>query len=648
MAVANMKKLTVFVYADDTERVLHRLIRLRCVSVENTPADAPEWRREDCDRERTEAERAVGRIAEALIPLHKYTVKRKKLFSPRKEIVTAAFVSDGRYEKAREVVRQTQKTLADLTAARARTTSLRGEMQSLLPWLAYDLPLDEKATKNTTVLTGILPSSVSVDALADQLADAAAELTVVNRDGAGIYVSVLYYNPEEEAVLRLLSEYGLVRATFGTIPAPGDTAEVAYARVEEQLRQSEAQCDSLEERLTALAADVDLVEVLYDIEKTRLTMLENKAKLSAFGSCRIITGWVPADCRDRVSEALDSFACAYELSDPEPGEIPPVLLRNNGFATNFEWVLGMYSYPAYGTFDPTMIMSIFYFIIFGLMFADVGYGLLLTLGCFGAVKLMHPRESMKRFLYMFGYCGISCMIMGLIFGGWFSDMPTAILQNMFGIENAKERFGFFNGLWFNPIDEPMTFLVVSLGIGALHLVTGMAIKFWLLCREGHIWDAILDIGLYWVLFAGLGLMFAAPAVGPWVAGGAALLIVLTHGRKKKNLFGKITGGLLGLYDLISYASDLLSYSRILALGLAAAVIGQVVNILGTMAGGGVVGFLALIVAFLIGHVLNLALNVLGTFVHTSRLQYIEFFGKFFEDGGVPFKPQTPSDTYTVE
>ena len=192
----------------------------------------------------------------------------------------------------------------------------------------------------------------------------------------------------------------------------------------------------------------------------------------------------------------------------------------------------------------------------------------------------------------------------------------------------------------------MGFLIFSLAVGAIHLIAGMAVKFVILCKDGHVWDAIFDIGAYWVLFAGFGLLAIVPEVGKWVAIAGAVFIVLTHGRDAKNIFMKLVKGLLGLYDLINYGSDLLSYSRILALGLSAGIIAQVVNLLGTMGGPTVGGFIMMAFVFVIGHVLNLAINMLGTFVHASRLQYIEFFGKFYEDGGTPFEPALSSEKYT--
>ena len=201
---------------------------------------------------------------------------------------------------------------------------------------------------------------------------------------------------------------------------------------------------------------------------------------------------------------------------------------------------------------------------------------------------------------------------------------------------------------FDPIQNPMAFLVLSLGFGALHLIAGMAVKAYVLCRRGKVLDALFDTLPYWTLFAGLGWLVLDRKIGLILCICGVASIVLTQGRHKKGLLMKLMGGLLGLYDLINYASDLLSYSRILALGLAAGVIGQVVNVMATLKGASFVGVIMMVLVFVIGHLLNLVINVLGTFVHTSRLQYIEFFNKFYEDGGTPFKPMVTADRYTKD
>ena len=294
-------------------------------------------------------------------------------------------------------------------------------------------------------------------------------------------------------------------------------------------------------------------------------------------------------------------------------------------------------------------------IIFGLMFADAGYGLVLSAACFLLVRFTHPRESMKRFLLMFGYCGLSCIVCGVLFGSYFGNFPLAFLENFVG--QAPEQLPNLSllpseaanvAILFDPLQNPMGFLIVSLGIGAVHLIAGMAVQAYILCRRGKVLDALFDIGSYWLLFAGIATFALGLPAGVWLTLGGVLAILLTQGRSRKGIAGKLIGGFGGLYNLINFASDLLSYSRILALGLASAVVGQVVNILATLKGGSFIGFILMIVVFCVGHLLNLVINVLGTFVHTARLQYIEFFGKFYEDGGIPFRPIKVADRYSED
>ena len=493
----------------------------------------------------------------------------------------------------------------------------------------------------------------------DALADLHAGVEEVGRDEDALYVSVLTMKEDADAVSRALTGLGFLRVTFKGLPDEAAPAAENLRLCQKELDERDISLQIITDTLRRLSEKLPELQVLYDLESTTLTAAREKQKLATTEECVVLEGWVPAEREGKVAAALDKLPCAYGMEEPAEGEEPPVLLKNNAFSANFEWVVGMYSYPKYGTFDPTTVMSIFYFLIFGLMFADVGYGILVTLIGFLAPKILRMKPSMTRMLNMFAYCGIACAVCGFIFGGWFGDLPYALMTSFGGYESteaAKEAFPLFNGLVvtfggepvsLNPLDNPMAFLIISLAMGAVHLIAGMAVKFVLLCKQGDVFAAIFDIGAYWILFAGLALIFVSPNVGWIVLGVGALMIVATYGRAQKNFLMRIAMGFKGLYDLINYASDLLSYCRILALGLASAVMAQVFNLLATMGGPTPVGFVLLVAVLLIGHVLNIAINLLGAFVHTSRLQYLEFFGKFFEDGGVGFAPATPSEEYST-
>lgn len=666
MSVSVMKKLTVLAPERDADRLVRRLMRLRCAELTSVPlGDLPDGGtllRYDCDTARAEAERRVADVTAAIPLLEAYTVKAMPWNKKPVAITTEEFRKSGRFDTARETVAEVLALRDTRTAATNEYNRLSDLCQSLTPWLEYQQPLTGEGTNLCEVWLGTLPPKTLISEADDALADLHAGVEEIHRDETALYVSVLLLKEDSDATARALAGKGFLRLTFKGLPAEGDVpAKEQHKLCLRELDELDNQLQICADRLRALSERLPDVKVLFDLEMTALTAARQKQKLATTEQCVVLEAWVPAERETRVSAALDKLPCAYGLEEPAPDEEPPILLKNNGFASNFEWVVGMYSYPKYGTFDPTFIMSIYYFVIFGLMFADVGYGALLVLVGFLAPKILHMKPSMTRMLNMFAYCGIACTVFGFVFGGWFGDLPYALMTGFGGYESAeaaKEAYPIFNGLVItlngepvslNPLDNPMAFLVVSLAMGAVHLIGGMAVKFVLLCKQGEVFAAIFDIGSYWILFAGLGLIFVNPTVGWIVLGVGALMIVATYGRAQKNPIMRVLMGFKGLYDLINYASDLLSYCRILALGLAAAVMAQVFNLLATMGGPTPVGFVLLVVVLLIGHVLNIAINLLGSFVHTSRLQYLEFFGKFFEDGGAGFVPAEPSNEYsTVE
>ena len=666
MSVSVMKKLTVLAPERDADRLVRRLMRLRCAELTSVPlGDLPDGGtllRYDCDTTRAEAERRVADVTAAIPLLEAYTVKAMPWNKKPVAITTEEFRKSGRFDTARETVAEVLALRDARTAATNEYNRLSDLCQSLTPWLEYQQPLTGEGTNLCEVWLGTLPPKTLISEADDALADLHAGVEEIHRDETALYVSVLLLKEDSDATARALAGKGFLRLTFKGLPAEGDVpAKEQHKLCLRKLDELDNQLQICADRLRALSERLPDVKVLFDLEMTALTAARQKQKLATTEQCVVLEAWVPAERETRVSAALDKLPCAYGLEEPAPDEEPPILLKNNGFASNFEWVVGMYSYPKYGTFDPTFIMSIYYFVIFGLMFADVGYGALLVLVGFLAPKILHMKPSMTRMLNMFAYCGIACTVFGFVFGGWFGDLPYALMTGFGGYESAeaaKEAYPIFNGLVItlngepvslNPLDNPMAFLVVSLAMGAVHLIGGMAVKFVLLCKQGEVFAAIFDIGSYWILFAGLGLIFVNPTVGWIVLGVGALMIVATYGRAQKNPIMRVLMGFKGLYDLINYASDLLSYCRILALGLAAAVMAQVFNLLATMGGPTPVGFVLLVVVLLIGHVLNIAINLLGSFVHTSRLQYLEFFGKFFEDGGAGFVPAEPSNEYsTVE
>ena len=654
MSVSIMRKLTVFAPKEGADALVRKLMRLRCVQVRQVDDSGTRLERVICDAQRAAAERRLAAVTDALEILAKYS-SRKGFVQTQNQLDIEKFMAE-RYDAATQAVQQTLETKQREHDCQAEIALLTGRMHALAPWLTYRLPLELAATRSCEITLGALPAKTKIDEVTDALSEYCSEIESMFSDEDGEYVAVVCHKSDSAAVQRVLAERGFIKASLKEF---SDLPRQEYQICSERVAELQAELESIKQIMFELAAKQDNLEALWDVENSALTAAITKQKLAQTDCCVVLEGWAPLSRAEKVAEVLQDWECAFEFEEPAEGEEPPVLLRNNKFAQNFEWVVGMYSYPKYGTYDPTMIMSIFYFLIFGLMFADVGYGALLALGGFLAPPLLKMRDGMRRTLNMFGYCGIACIICGVIFGGWFGDMPYAIMVNLLGLfpttEAAVAAVPFFNGVQLtlggapvslNPMSNPMAFLVVSLGVGALHLIAGFVVKFVLLCKDKHVFAAIFDVGSWLIIFAGAGAFFLHKTVGIAMVVLGVLMIVFTAGRGNKNPILWFFKGLLGLYDAINYAADLLSYSRILALGLASAVIAQVVNMVGTMFVSGVPGFVVLLLVSLIGHSVNMALNVLGSFVHTSRLQYLEFFGKFFEDGGEGFVPVADSNRYT--
>ena len=637
-----MKRLTVWAYAGDADAVAAKLIKLRCVDVDTVGTDSDSYLvRYDPSARIRECENSLASIESAMEPLYPFSKKRGGLgAAPAINADREAFAADrggvrsdtaavvARINGMRERLGAIERELADATA----------KADAAKPWLGCGLSLDSNGTESTRLVFGSLPTSTEESAIEARLDGLAAAWRVIKRDPNAAYAIFIAERSDADELMRRLNTAGFVRATF---PDGCGCAEEICAAANERISALTAEREEINQTFCGLAGRLDDLRVLWDTVSTELVGEQLKEKLMATGSCVLLRGWIPEKRTEKVTAALDALGCAYDLTDPEPGDDVPVKLENNRFASCFEWVVAMYSLPAYGTFDPTFIMSFFYVLFFAMMFADVGYGLVLAVGGFLIPRLLHMKPEKAAPFRMFAFCGIGSIITGVLFGGYFGDMPLALIRAF----NPEAELPSTLAIVVDPVAQPTTFLLIALALGFVHLVAGQAIKFAIVWKDSPV-DAICDYALFWALYGGLIMLIIVPSVGKWVAIGAAAAIVLTGGRKEKNILMRIPKGFLALYGVVSFGPDILSYSRILALALSGSVLAQVMNILGTMGSSPVAVVVGMIFVFIVGHTINLALSTLGSFVHTSRLQYIEFFGKFYEDGGRPYAPATPSERYS--
>lgn len=648
--IEKMECISLYGLTGDSRRMLDDLMKCGCVQISD-PEQAPEYEaiKESVRRGTVDvydSEQALSRLNLAIGALAPFAPK-KSLFTPRREV---SFDQMAQGKARREAM-----SLCDSVEAQQREISfLKGELSkqeflisSLEPWKDLDQPLDRLETRSAQVILAVLPLEVSLEELVSdgEEAELGAYFAQISEDLQQRYLAAVCHREKASGVWDLLRQRGASRASF---PGMKGTAAENMEACRSQMADLEESLKAAQGMLEGFGGQIDLLREAYDATQMAIETAKARQKMLHTEDTFFFQAWVPQRRKDQVERALAPYTCYYEFRPPEEGEDPPVLLKNNKLVEPFETVTEMYSLPAYNSLDPDPVMAPFYFIFFGMMLSDAGYGLILAIaGLWGAKKLeMGPGG--KKMLKMLGYCGISTIFWGALYGSWFGDAIPKVAEVFFGKS-------FQMPMLIDPLGNPVAVLAIAFVFGYIHILVGLGVKMYLMIRRGHLLDALMDVGFWYLVLIGLpvmaagmmlgGSLAALGTVGQWIAIVGAVGLVLTQGRDKKNPIVKLFSGLLSLYDITGYFSDLLSYSRIMALGLATAVIGQVVNLMGTLPGRSIFGALLFILVFLLGHTLNLAINALGSYVHTSRLQYVEFFGKFFESGGQAFSPLRPKPKY---
>ena len=580
----------------------------------------------------------MSRTDTALDTLKRYSKEKEPLFATKK-VINGERLKDllNRRAEIEGYISSILRLNYRLRMTDEKINKMSSDLASLKPWIVYDVPLDISETKFTNIELGVVPSTVNLDNIKEKFSELElpSDISVVNSDRELIYLAVVMMKEGTDNVLGILKQYG-----FTQLPFQGFEGRVSD-NIEKITKQIDEQKDvrrELEDEVAGygkMQQDIEFLSDYLTIERDRERI---KSKMRVTKRTFNFEGWVPSHLKDGVERILDRYGCHYEYREPLEGEEVPVMIENSAAVTPFEAVTQMYSMPDYKGFDPTKWFAIFYAMFFGIMLSDAGYGLVITIATFVVLKKFELEGMTKKMVKMFMYCGIATVFWGAMFGGWFGDLIPVVADVLFGKKVEIKP------IWFNPIDDPTRLLIWSLGFGVVHIFLGMAINAYMLIKRGHFWDAVFDVFSWYVLIIG-AIMYGALGnsnpmlgkIGLYMAVIGAAVLLLTGGRKNKG-FGKVTGGLGALYGITGYVSDILSYSRLLALGLATGVIASVVNTMGSLGGRGIVSFIVLIVVGIVGHSFNMAINILGAFVHSSRLQYIEFFGKFYEDGGEEFDP----------
>lgn len=657
MAVVPMKRMELWALRD-RQKPLLELLQLRG-AVEVRPASQAEgmFSREDTSQLCREAEQAAQTLETAAQLLEPYAPGKKGMLSflagrPVKTPDQYASMA----QKAPALLEQgkaLEQLGRQLEEAEGQFPRLAAQKEGLAPWVSLDLPLTYTGTEHTRALIGSFPEAWDTQALVEKLEEAlpeacAIELQVLSRMPQMTCVFLLCHvcwASQVEAVLRGMG--------FSYPPSSGDLSPaLALEKLEQEEAALRQKVQSIQGELQDQAGQREDLLLAADYYQARAENYRVLGEIWQSPHAFCVTGYVPEDRAAALGAELENrFAAFVRWENPAPEEDTPVQLRNGLFTAPMENVVEGYSLPTRQEVDPSAVMAVFYYVFYGLMLSDAAYGLLMVAGCGIALKkFKHMEERMGKSLRMFLFCGISTTLWGVLFGSYFGDCIPVIAETFFHQEVTVPA------LWFEPLSDPMRLLIFSFGVGVLHLFTGLGVQFYQLAKRRKYADALYDVVFWYLLVGGLlvvllsteifqniaQLPFRIPSavvtVAGVLAGVGAVGILCTAGRESKNPFKRFLKGLYGLYNVSGYLSDILSYSRLLALSLATGVISTVFNQLGAMLGDGVVGALFFAVVFLIGHSMNMAINVLGAYVHTNRLQFVEFFGKFYEGGGKAYAP----------
>ena len=548
-------------------------------------------------------------------------------------------------DSADEILRLCEKlsSLSEgITFEKAETVRQQTLIDYYRPWERLDIPMSCVRTLSSSVFIGYFKEQLSKDDVLARLAVSAPELDsvdvqIISSSAAMTAVVALCHHSDREELEKALRENGFVK--------PDNPAKALPSSVIKQAQEKIAVCrekiESYELEISSHAADYEKIRLLSDYYSVQAEKYRTVAMAATSERAAFIEGYVPERDSEQLKFEIERrFTAQVEFSQPDyENEDVPVLIENNRFAAGVENISNMYSPPSNSDVDPNPVMSFFFYSLFGLMLSDAGYGLLMVIVALVArFKFKVTGNKAKTVSFIF-WCGLSTVFWGAMFGGWFGDLIPTVCTTFLGWEKGPDL-----AIWFTPIENSMKLLMFSFAFGLVHLYAGLAIRFYMLVKQKQVLAAFCDVipvALFVAGFAGFGAgMLTETSATVQKASKilllvGAVLIVLTAGRSAKNIAGKLGGGLYGIYNTTTgYLGDILSYSRLLALGLVTGVIANVVNMLAAMPKN----IILFIPIFIIGHAVNLAVNLIGTYVHTSRLQYVEFFSKFYEGGGRIFTP----------
>ena len=646
MAISNMLKLLLIGNVKERNSLIKHLHKLGCVEVATTDkiekmqsADTGEYA-DKCKVKLARLEFCLETVKSYKPTALKLAKEQKIDYIPAKgkgPFQTRPLISFEDFSNLKDIetdiftqISQLKEYTDKIIALRARTQKETNVIASLAPYANMHAPFSKfKDTATASVLLGEVAKTKV--ALFEKIeSEYGGVYEVFQGSGNSDGVAIVIDKSKREDIQQLLADTEFTACSISSDSTP----EEMRAQAEKNLAETEKERNLAIEAIMTFENIFDDVKRLHDYFTLEVAKAESENRTQTTSSTYYLEAWLPEGEKDRVDKDLENspLSLAYTIREPLESETPPTFVESNGVVAPYESVTNMFSVPFYKEIDPNPSVAFFFFLIFGMMLGDAGYGLLLTLGTGIILALRKPPKGEMNLVKIMFMGGISTFIWGFLFGSYFGLSATDL-----GI-----------WCWFNPIEDPMPLLILSLAVGVVQMFFGMAINMVALIKKHQPVWGISSAFSWYFLALGIGGIFGASYIGAWaktagivfaVLGVVLLMLSGTFGKRGAK---KVTGALSSLYGIINFFSDMMSYTRIFGLGLASGVIGMVFNEIASVISGMMpfkfMGVIVTIIICIIGHTFNISINALGAYVHNSRLQFVEFFGKFYTGGGELFAP----------
>ncbi len=645
--IVPMKRVTLAAMQADEERLLQSLQRagtVEIISLSEEPLS---------DDQLEAISNRLQKIQDSMEAIRSFAPK-KSFLSPQKREKALSDVQ-AESDQANAAADEIETLLHRKASLLSESEKIVAQKEDLLPWMELTVPMS--SVKNTKRIHYFVGFCAQKDR--QKLEEQDYLETQFFSDATDAPTIVACRETDARVTQNFLK--GLEWTDYA-FPKSNDTPSGAIRKLDLRLTEIQNELSQVEQQIVSHSEQLELLENVADLTAIDRDRIEAKRELLHTHTTFVLEGWVREDSVERTEQAIRDVTEAYsfEVRDPNEEEIPPSVVKNNKIVTPFEEVQTLYSRPDPYGIDGTPYMTPFYILLFGLMLSDTGYGILLALGALAYIKIKKPTGMSGGISRVLAWGGLSTAVWGVFVGSFFGISRTPASGAIFDYVSAFfDKIGIFP-VWLDPMTDSMEMLALCMGLGILHMVAGYLINAMECFKRGDWKSAIFD-QISWVLII-LGLVIGFLPTIASMAGmtvelptvvtqpavicalvGAALILIF-KGRNSPKFFGKITGGLGELYNITGVLSDILSYARLFALGIATGVIGQVFNTLCGMLMQGkslpmqILGGLLSVILLILLHTFNLAINTLGAFVHCARLQYVEFYGKFYEAGGRAFQP----------